>query len=56
MIKQKYNKTFNVTFLSAAVLCLNSTKQQRLKMHLKAALGQQKNQKQKNFSDLIHHH
>jgi len=34
-----YNNTFNVTFLSAAVLCLNSTKQQRLKMHLKAALG-----------------
>ena len=33
-----HNNTFNVTFLSAAVLCLNSTKQQRLKMHLKAAL------------------
>jgi len=32
------NKKINVTFLSAAVLCLNSTKQQHLKMHLIAAL------------------
>ncbi len=41
--RYSHNKTFNVTFLSAAVLCLNSTKQQRLKMHLKAALEERGN-------------
>ena len=29
--ENRYNNTFNVTFLSAAVLCLNSTKTTTLK-------------------------